>query len=215
MQERELAEQLLKDGLINQSQLDQATQLQEATGGELAQILVKMGFVSDTDVTTYLSKLEGVDTVDLTDMILPEVLVKSIPRDLIEKHLVIPIHKEGNRITLAMTNPEDFDAINEIQFLTGMKLEPVMATKESIRKAITEFFYRVEQKSSEQVEGEAPLEAVTTEGGESAEADGELRLSEWQLKAALIPLLIDKGIITEEELRLKATELEMQETPQG
>ncbi len=218
MQDQKLSQQLLADGKINESQLSQATQLMAATGGDLARILVKMGFVSDADVTEYLSVLEGVKTVkDLQDMILPEVLVKSIPRDLIEKHLVIPIAKEGNRITLAMTDPEDFDAINEIQFLTGMKLEPVMATKESIRKAITQFFYTADSTEGAAEQGEEAGAPLVSEEGEIGLATEAPLLSDWQLKAALIPLLIEKGIITEGELQAKALELESaaQETPQG
>ncbi len=221
MQDQKLAEKLLADGKINESQLSQATQMQEATGGELAPILVKMGFVSGAEMTELLSELEGVKIVDdLQNTILPEALVKSIPRDLIERHLVIPIAKEGNRITLAMVDAEDFDAINEIQFLTGMKLELVVASKESIRKAITQFFYTDDSDAERTAGPEASDDAAVDGEGQTADlvmSDDPQDLSEWQLKAALIPLLIDKGVITEDELRQKAMDLEstVQETPQG
>lgn len=215
MHDRELAQLLLKDGKISEAQVAKATALVSATGSELGPILVKMGFIKDHDLAVYLAKVEGVQQVDISKLILPEALVKSIPRDCIEKHLVVPIHKVGNTITLAMTDTEDYDAINEIQFLTGMRVESVLASKESIRKVITEFFYRepvavAAPAAPAAAPVAAPAPAAPAEEGEVGLDLGgdEADLSDWQLRRALIPLLIDKGIITEEELRRKAVALE-------
>ncbi|MBI4614355.1 MAG: hypothetical protein HY720_12150 [Planctomycetes bacterium] len=195
MQDRELAQYLVKENLVVKDRMQKAIEMQKTIGGSLGQILVKLGFITDEHLSKAVARAEGLPFEDIGDLILPQALINSIPRDIIEKHQVIPIHRDEDSITLAVTDPLDVEAIDEITFLTGKRVGTVMASKEQIRRAITRFYYDEEGGESSLL-GEA---GTATIGGEA--------VPQWKLKQALIPLLIEKGIITEQEILAKAKEL--------
>lgn len=216
MVDTKLTELLVAENKVTEPQVQQATQLQAATGGDLGDVLVKLGFIDAETLATFRSKVEGVEHVDISDMVLPDALVQSIPREVIQKHRVIPIKKDHNTITLAMSDAENFEAIEEVQFVTGMKVSTVIASKESITRAITRFFDELDhQEESEDEDAAVGVAADTGEVELQAETDEvnltELGVTDWshpRYLRALLPLLMEKGIITEAELRERANAVE-------
>lgn len=179
---------MVESGLISQLQLNQALELQRDLGGSLSHIVVKLGYVDEGAVIDFISKDQNLTIVDLDELILPENLVKRIPQKLIEKHLVLPIeHREGV-LTVATSNPYDFEAMQDLQMTLESKIEINLAKRSQLVKTINQLF-RPEPTAAEE----------KAEGAKAEKFKG--------LEAALIPLLIDKGLFTEEELRVKAREL--------
>ena len=187
MDRKKLGQALVSTGKMTIEDFESAIEMHDKIGGEFASLLVKLDYVSEHDITCIIGKMEGIRTVNLNTIIIPKKLVRSFPKELIEKYGVIPISKKGNQITLAVSDAENYNIIEESQFLTGSKIEPVLASRESIKKAIIEF--QEEEKTSAE-----NLDKVIKQGGP-------------KLQRALISILIEKNIITKEELVEKLKEL--------
>ncbi len=164
--------------------MNKALEMQRNIGGQLGPILIKMGFMLDDGLTSFMARQEGMDWLDISQLVIPQALVNTIPREAIEKHQLIPVHRVKDTITVAVSDPLDIEAVDEVQFLTGKKIEMVLASKEQIRRSISRFYY----------EGGAREVLL----GDLSDEDGAV--PQWKMKRALIPLLIEKGLITEEEL---------------
>ncbi len=191
MDRNKLGQALIKNGKLKKEHLQMALTLHDRIGGDFAPLLVKLGYAKDEDITVTIGQLEGIETVDITTLVIPKKLVQSIPRDVIEKHNVIPISRKENQITLAMSNVHDYAAIEEIQFLTSCKIEPVLASRDAIRKAIAQFYYDSHEKPEEKPEtivtSEVPIEKMIEE-------------QPLVFQKALIHLLIEKNIIAKADL---------------
>ncbi|MDQ7780163.1 MAG: hypothetical protein RDV41_10720 [Planctomycetota bacterium] len=141
MTDPELSELLLKEKLVTEEQLKKAKDFQQKVGGPLSAILQKLGYITEKALTDLVAKQEGLEVVDLEGMVIPENLVKRIPRKIIEDHEVIPVAFKDNVLTLATSDADAFAAIEQIQLVTGYKVEIALAPRESIKKAINDLFY--------------------------------------------------------------------------
>ena len=194
MNRNKLGEALLRAKKISKDTLKYAFAMHDKIGGDFAPLLVKLGYVSDEDITEMIGHLSGMPTVDISSLIIPEKLVRAIPRNVIEKHIVIPITKKDNQITLAMSKIDDFEAIEEVQFLTSCRVEPVLASREAIRKAIVQFYTEEDEKDQTIEKQVKPVEEIL-----DFIRSGDLELLD--LQKCLIYLLIEKKIISALELK--------------
>jgi type IV pilus assembly protein PilB len=135
-----LGELLLREKRVTPAQLQEALAHQRANGGRLAATLVKLGFLKDEDVTDVLSRQYGVPAVDLRDFELDPAVVRLIPGETAAKYSVIPVARAGNTLTLAMTDPTNVFAMDDIKFRTGLHVEPVVATDTAIREAVAKHY---------------------------------------------------------------------------
>jgi len=152
-----LGELLLKAQLINQQQLTKALEDQKAGGGKLGEVLQKLGYVTEDDVIECLSHQFGVPSINLRHFEIDPAVAKIIPVDLARKYNVIPVNKTGATLTLAMTDPTNIFAMDEITFMTGYRVEPVVASEEAIREKIDRNF-----GSSRELELKKVMEDLTT-----------------------------------------------------
>ncbi len=127
-------------GLIDDVQLQKALEEQKRTHETIGTILVKLGFVSETDLTNTLGKQLGVASVDLSHYEIDNSVLKIISVEIAKKYKVIPLHRMGYTITLAMANPTNVMAIDDIKFRTGFNIEPVVAAETSIMKSIEKYY---------------------------------------------------------------------------
>ncbi len=200
----QLGQMLVESSLLTVEQLKMAMDFQKSVGGKLGAIIVKLGFIEDQTLTNFIARQQGLPVVNLDELVLPENLVKRIPRKLIEKHHVLPIRYHDGVLTIATSDPFDYEAIEELQLAVDSRIEMHLAARTQILRSIHEIFYReepapaVSEKTKEQL-----LRDLGEGGGPTSE----------QLLAALIPLLIDKGIITEEELVRMAQQLQETREP--
>jgi type IV pilus assembly protein PilB len=135
-----LGAMLVSSGLITEDQLQKALVTQKNEGGRLGSILVKMGFVQEDKLMTFLSKQYGVPYVDLGKFEINSVVIKHIPADVAQKYRIMPINRAGATITIAMVDPSNIFAIDDIKFMTGYNVEAVVATEGAIVEAIKKYY---------------------------------------------------------------------------
>ena len=127
---------LVKQEVINPDQLKTAIEEQKRTGKRLGDTLVRLGYISQYELVAFLSKQYGVPAINLDEFdVMPEVL-KFIPRESAVKHSLIPINRSGGTLVVAMSDPSNIFAIDELKFATGHNIEVVVASEDSIKNAI-------------------------------------------------------------------------------
>jgi len=137
---KDLGELLVEDKLITERQLLKAVEATKKTSESLQKTLVTMGYVTEKDITEVLGKQMGVSFIDLDNYDLDPELARSIPEHLAQRYKVIPVAEKENKLTLAMVDPLNVIAIDDIRLITGFDIEPVIATEDSILKAINRQF---------------------------------------------------------------------------
>src|SRR5437868_5318077 len=135
-----IGELLLKEKLISPEQLQQALSAQKANGGKLGYNLVKMGFVKDEQVTALLSKQFGVPAINLNQFKIDPTIIKLVPTETARKYQIIPLSRSGSTLTIAMTDPTNVFAMDDIKFMTGYTVEPVVASEVAITDAIEKYY---------------------------------------------------------------------------
>jgi len=135
-----LGEILLNANLITQSQLDQALAHQRIEGGRIGSILTKLGFVKEDDVAQCLGRKYGIPYTPLDAEEIDPAVTRLIPPGIAQKHLVIPMSKVGSTLTMAMADPTNVFAVDDIKFMTGLNVKLMIATESSIRRAIDRFY---------------------------------------------------------------------------
>ncbi|HEU4886975.1 MAG TPA: type IV-A pilus assembly ATPase PilB [Thermoanaerobaculia bacterium] len=135
-----LGELLTKASLISQDQLKEALRVQKETGGKLGETLIKLGFVSEEDITECLSQQFGVPSINLQHFEIDAGVIKLIPGDVARKYNILPVNKTGATITIAMADPTNVFAMDDIKFMTGYNVEPVVASELGIKAAIDNYY---------------------------------------------------------------------------
>jgi type IV pilus assembly protein PilB len=135
-----IGELLLKEKRITPEQLQQALNHQKASGGKLGYNLVKMGFVKDEEITSLLSKQYGVPSINLSQFEIDPAVIKLIPADTAQKYQIVPLSRAGAALTIAMTDPTNVFAMDDIKFMTGYNVEPVVASETAVTEAIRKYY---------------------------------------------------------------------------
>jgi type IV pilus assembly protein PilB len=135
-----LGELLLREKRVTPAQLQEALNHQRANGGRLGSTLVKLGILSDDEITSTLSRQYGVPSIALNDFDLDPSVVRLIPVETAAKYNVIPVGRNGTSMTLAMTDPTNVFAMDDIKFMTGLRVDPVVASETAIRDAIAKYY---------------------------------------------------------------------------
>jgi type IV pilus assembly protein PilB len=149
-----IGELLLKEKRITPQQLQEALNAQKATGGKLGASLVKLGFVRDEEITALLSKQYGVPSINLAQFELDPAVIKLVPADTAVKYQIVPLSRNGASLTIAMTDPTNVFAMDDIKFMTGYNVEPVVASEIAVLEAIERYYA-----------GAATKAAATSAGG--------------------------------------------------
>src|SRR5215468_1229347 len=135
-----LGDLLLKQKLITQDQLETALKLQREEGGKIGEALVRVGAVSESDITETLSQQFGVPSIDLAHFEIDPAIIKVVPGEVARKYGVLPVNKTGATLTIAMGDPTNVFAMDDIKFMTGYNVEPVVASELALRKAIEKHY---------------------------------------------------------------------------
>jgi len=136
-----LGELLIKANLITQDQLKEALKAQKDLGGaKLGEALIKLGFVAEEDITECLSQQFGVPSINLNHFEIDPSVIKLIPADVARKYNILPVNKTGATITIAMADPTNVFAMDDIKFMTGYNVEPVVASEIGIKAAIDNYY---------------------------------------------------------------------------
>ncbi len=135
-----LGELLVGAGLINTEQLEHAMEMQNQEGGRLGHVLIKLNYVKEDEITQFLSKQYGVPAINLSNLHIDSSVIKLVPSDVAQKYQVLPISRQGATLTLAMVDPTNVFAMDDIKFMTGYNVEPVVASELALREAIDQYY---------------------------------------------------------------------------
>ncbi|BDU70074.1 type IV-A pilus assembly ATPase PilB [Geothrix oryzae] len=136
-----LGEMLVKAQLITDAQLEEVMKIQRREGGKLGSIVVRQGFCSDQDIVSFLGMQYGVPAADLEQW--PPIdssVIALIPKDLAQRHKVLPLQRTGNVLTLAMSDPTDIFAMDDVRFHTGYNVDPVVSSEMGLVRAVEKYY---------------------------------------------------------------------------
>jgi type IV pilus assembly protein PilB len=167
-----LGEILVRENLISPQHLREALDYQREHGGRLGFNLVKLGLVTDDMITAVLSRQYGIPSVNLDLFQIDDAVLRLIPQEVAQKYSVLPLSRVGATLTLAMVDPTNVFAMDDIKFMTGLNVEPVVVAEASIQQAISKYY-----GTSREIE----LAAVTVDeviyegaGGKSSNGNGNI-----------------------------------------
>ena len=135
-----IGELLLKEKRITVEQLQEALNHQRQHGGKLGLNLIKLGFVKDSDITALLSKQYGVPSISLADFEVDPAVVKLVSAETAQKYQIVPLARAGATLTIAMIDPTNVFAMDDIRFMTGYNVEPVVASEIAVLEAIERYY---------------------------------------------------------------------------
>ncbi len=135
-----LGELLLRNKLVTKEQLDKALELQKTNNSKLGYNLVKMGFVSDEEIATCLSKQFGISAINLSHFEIDQSVLDLVPVEVCRKYDLLPVNRTGAVLTVAMSDPTNIRAMDEINFICGYQVEPVVASEYAIKESIDKYY---------------------------------------------------------------------------
>src|SRR5262249_2554433 len=135
-----LGELLLKENMVTPQQLQEALAHQKMNGGKLGKAFVQLGYVRDEEITSLLSRQYGVPSINLDHFEVDPAIIKIIPAETARKYQVLPLSRSGAVLTIAMADPTNVFAMDDIKFMTGYNVEPVVASESAIEDAIERYY---------------------------------------------------------------------------
>jgi type IV pilus assembly protein PilB len=181
-----LGDLLVKEKIITQEQLQQATKNQKENNSRLGAALVKLGFLTEEDFTNFLSRQYGVPAINLAYFEIDASVVKLIPFETAKRYQILPLSRVGASLTIAMVDPTNVFAMDDIKFMTGFNIEPVVASESSILEGIDKA-YGTKQGDD--------LESVMQTINDTEDADIELQAEEAESGLAELERAADEAPI--------------------
>ena len=172
-----LGDLLLQAGKVSKEQVDEGLALIKKEGGRLGAALVKLGHIAEEELVDFLSQHFGVPAINLKQVEIDESVIKIIPADVARKYTILPVSKAGARVTIAMIDPTNVFAMDDVRFMTGYNVEPVVASEPALRAAIDRYY-----GSTHAIE----LKKVMEEVSEPSDADLEVLDEEEELDLATL-----------------------------
>ena len=203
-------ELLLRTGKIDQQQLQEALAYQKEQGGRLGTALVKLTHITENQLVEALSQHFGVPSVDLTEIDIDEVVVKIIPADIARKYTIVPVSKAGATVTVAMLDPSNVFAMDDVKFMTGYKVEPVVAAETGIRGAIDRYYGSTHAIELKKVMEDLSEEAGTGTDLEVLEEEQDLDLATLEEESEQAPVVKLVNIVLTDAIKRGASDIHIE-----
>ena len=203
-------ELLLRTGKIDQQQLQEALAYQKEQGGRLGSALVKLTYITESQLVDALSQHFGVPSVDLTGTEIDEVVIKIIPADIARKYTIVPISKAGATVTVAMLDPSNVFAMDDVKFMTGYKVEPVVAAETGIRGAIDKYYGSTHAIELKKVMEDLSEEAGTGTDLEVLEEEQDLDLATLEEESEQAPVVKLVNIVLTDAIKRGASDIHIE-----
>ncbi|HKL25185.1 MAG TPA: type IV-A pilus assembly ATPase PilB [Desulfuromonadales bacterium] len=198
-----LGELLVRNKLIDENQLAKALEDQRASGGRLGASLVKLGYLQEEDLAAFLSRQYGVPSINLSEFDIDENVIKLIPNEVAQKYQLVPVNRAGATLIVAMADPSNIFAIDDIKFMTGYNVEVVVAAEACIRNAIDKYYDQ--SASYEEVMGD--LDDIDLEIVDDQE---EIDLNELQQASEDAPVVKLVNLILTDAIKKKASDIHIE-----
>ncbi|MFY9646493.1 MAG: type IV-A pilus assembly ATPase PilB [Terriglobales bacterium] len=204
-----LGDLLVKEKVITPEQLEQASKLQKESHTRLASALVKLGFLSDEDVTNFLSRQYGVPAINLSYFEIDPAVIKLIPFETAKRYQILPLSRVGASLTIAMVDPTNVFAMDDIKFMTGFNIEPVVASESSIIAGIDKAYGTSKEEELEQV-----MQSMNDAGEgtdiEVQNEEQELELRELEKAADEAPIVKLVNLVLTDAVKRGASDIHME-----
>ncbi len=213
---RRLGQLFVAEGLIGADQLTEALAEQAQTGEKLAGILIRRGLITEDQLVDTVSRTYGIPAVPLRDPVTDSDLRRLVPAQIARKYEIIPLERTSGSLTLAMVDPTNLPAIDDVTFMTGLRVVPVIAPQSAIRRAIEQFYrtplpHRGPPSRSADAEAEAPEIEVL----ERPEQGGPVDFLELRASAEQAPVVrLVNGILLD-GLRQGASDIHLESCEQS
>jgi type IV pilus assembly protein PilB len=204
-----LGEMLVKAGLITQDQLQEALGAQRQSGEKLGFVLVNLGFVKEDDITHLLSEQYGVPSINLRHFEIDDSVINLIPSEVAQKYLVVPVNRTGATLTIAMADPTNVFAMDDIKFMTGYNVEPVVASEMAIREAIESYYGSAHALELKKVMDEM-AETETSEQLELMEDEEEMDVAALEAATEEAPVVKLVNIILTDSIKKGASDIHLE-----
>jgi type IV pilus assembly protein PilB len=208
----QIGELLIQENVITADQLETAREHQQKHGGRLDSVLINLGFVQDDDVTSILSKKYGVPSINLSFFEINDAAIKLIPSDVAQKYMIIPLSRVGSTLTIATSDPTNVFVMDDIKFMTGFNVEPVLASESAIFEAIEKYYgtqHSIELKKVYDQISDADKDAVELDLDTAVEED-EVSLDELQRSSEEAPIIRLVNLILSDSLRKGASDIHIE-----
>ena len=135
-----IGELLVKENLITPLQLKNAVTSQRSSGGRLGHELTKLGYIEENELIAFLSKQYSVPSINLSEFEIDAEVLKVLPKEVVTRHQVIPVNRTGSTLIVAMADPSNIYAVDDIKFITGLKIDVVVASEQAIAESIEKYY---------------------------------------------------------------------------
>jgi type IV pilus assembly protein PilB len=204
-----LGDLLVKEKIITPEQLEQANKVQKEQSCRLGSALVKLGFLTDEDVTNFLSRQYGVPAINLSYFEIDPAVVKLIPFETAKRYQILPLSRVGASLTIAMVDPTNVFAMDDIKFMTGFNIEPVVASESSILSGIEKAYGATKEEDLEAV-----MQSMSEMGDEDVElneqSEQELGLSELEKAADEAPVVKLVNVVLGDAVKRGASDIHIE-----
>ncbi|MGZ3481568.1 MAG: ATPase, T2SS/T4P/T4SS family, partial [Myxococcaceae bacterium] len=200
-----LGELLVRENLISLQQLQKAQDEQKKAGGRIGYHLTKLGFIEESELTNFLSKQYGVPSINLKEFDIDGEVVKLVPKEVAEKHQCIPVNRAGASLILAMSDPSNIYAIDDIKFLTGYNIEVVVASEQAIKEALEKYYAEKGPSYDEVMEG-----FDESEIGVEHDEDGVTDINDLEKSAADAPVVKLVNLILLDAIKKGASDIHVE-----
>src|SRR5881296_2956573 len=204
-----LGEMLIKAGLLTPQKLQEALEYQKTNGGKLGLNLVKLGLVKEEDITRVLSQQYGVPAINLIKVEVDDAVVKLIPSEVAQKYLIMPVSRTGATLTIAMVDPTNVFAMDDIKFMTGYNVEPVVASEVAIKEAIDRYYGSIHALELKKVMDEMAQEE-TDQNLELLEDEQEVDLAKLEAATEEAPVVRLVNLILTDSIKRGASDIHIE-----
>lgn len=193
MSEARLGELLVRNKLISDTQLAKALEDQKMNGGRLGASLIKLGFVNEDGLSAFLSKQYGVPSINLNEFEVDPSVIALVPSEVAQKYTIVPVNRAGSTLIVAMGDPSNIFAIDDLKFMTGYNVEVVVAPEKSIKDAIDKYY---DQSASfeDVIGGIDDIDLEIVEDGEEVNIDELAQATEDAPVVKLVNLILTDAI---------------------
>ncbi len=209
----QIGELLIKENFITGDQLDAALKHQRQHGGRLGSILINMGYVQDDDITSVLSRQYGVPSINLAYFEIDSAVIKLIPVETAQKYMIVPLSRVGSTLTIATADPTNVFAMDDIKFMTGFNVEPVVATEASILEALEKYYgtpHAIELKKVYEEIAQGEKDSFELDLEAAAEDEENVSIDELQRSSEEAPIIKLVNLILSESLKKGASDIHVE-----
>jgi type IV pilus assembly protein PilB len=198
-----LGELLVRENLISLQQLQKAQEDQKKSGTRLGYSLTKLGIIEEQQLTTFLSKQYAVPSINLTEWEIGSDIIALVPAELAKRHQLIPVNRAGATLIVAMADPSNIYAIDDLKFRTGLNIDVAVASEGAIEEAIVRYYEK--QVDLDDIVGQLDTEAV-----EIADGDAEVSIIDLEKGAGEAPVIKLVNVVLLNAIKKRASDIHIE-----